>query len=101
MAQKDVPAACKTMLRALEARPLNYSDNGRLETDFWSALAESVRGLAAIYRESGHSVKEVAELLEKDLRSLTKEGEDFAPGDLQSLYKALESTQSMRMKTQG
>lgn len=87
MAQKDVLAASKTMLRAIEARPLPYSEDGLLEygpDDLWQALAKSVKGLAAIYREVGHSVKEVAELLEKDLEILTKEGEGYThtPGDL-------------------
>ncbi len=87
MAQKDVQAASATMLRAIEARPLPYSDDGRLDpkSDYpWPALAKSVRGLAAVYREGGHSVEEVAELLEKDLRFLTKEGKGVSPGELRS-----------------
>ena len=87
MAQKNVMAASKTMLRAFEAGTLDYSDDGRLEHnpyDVWRALAESVKGLAAVYRESGHSVKEVVELLEKDLRFLAKKGKAAAPGDLRS-----------------
>ena len=89
MAQKDVRATCKDMLRVMEARFSSYSNDypWRLEhwlKDSWPALAKSVRGLAAIYRESGHSIKDVAELLEKDLRFLTKQGEGLPPGDLQS-----------------
>ena len=77
MAQKDVLAASKTMLRAIEARRLTFGPDHR-------AVAESVKGLAAIYRASGRCARNVAELLEKDLRFLTKENrkEILAPGDL-------------------
>ena len=95
MAQKDVLAASKTMLRAIEARRLALVPSARFWS-LWPAGAESVRALAAIYRESGRSVKEVAEFLEMDLRFLTKEGKGLAPGDLRSPYKALESAYSMR-----
>ena len=87
MAQEDVRATRKTMLRVIGARFSCYSDDWRLEhwpIEAWPALAKSVRGLAAIYRESGHSIEDVAEFLEKDLRFLTKQGEGLPPGDLLS-----------------
>ena len=89
MAQKDVLAASKTMLRAIEATTLGYSNDGclKLKTeDLWPAVAKSARALAAIYREAGHPIKDVAELLRKDLRFLAEEGKDAAPGDLRSPF---------------
>ena len=86
MAQKDPRASSKTMLKVIEARFSCYSNDWRLNwpNDPWPALAKCVRGLVATYRESGHSIRDVAELLEKDLRFLTKQGEGLPPGDLRS-----------------
>ena len=60
MAQNNVMAASKTMLRAIEAGVLTHSDSGLLSFEpgnVWEAAAKSARDLAAVYREAGHSIK--------------------------------------------
>lgn len=75
MAQKDSLAASQTMQRAIDAKRLALGPSH-------PAVAESVLGLAAIHRASGNT-QDAVELLQKELKFLTKEGQASTPGDLQ------------------
>ncbi len=81
MARMDAQAAIQTMQRAIEANRLALGAKWNFLNP---ALAESVLGLAAIYRKSGRS-KDSVELLKKDLAFLTEGEERPSPGDTQRL----------------
>ena len=76
MAQKDTKAAVMTMQRAIEAKRLALGPAH-------PAVAESVLSLAVIYRTSGQA-RDAVELLQKELKFLTEEGQASSPGDTQA-----------------
>ena len=76
MAQRDTKAAVMTMQKAIGAKRLALGP-------IHPAVAESVLSLAVIYCASGQP-RDAVELLQKEVKFLTEEGQASSPGDSQA-----------------